>query len=276
MLLNTNVQIHMPVTLSSLHIYPVKGLCGIALDESEVTGRGLRHDRRFMVVDPAGACLTQRDFPRMATVWTEIDTGKLRLAAPDVDEVEVDLEPEGGDPMTVTVWSSTVAAIAPSAASDRWLSEYLGARCRLVYMPDSTHRSVNPAYGSGHAVSFADGYPFLVTSEASLADLNARLARPVPMTRFRPNLVLAGAPAFSEDAWGEFRVGESVFRMAKPCGRCQVTTTDQATGEVTGPEPLSVLTAYRDSPEFGARFGMNAVAVSGSRVRAGDSVAAGN
>lgn len=265
----------MSVTLSALHIYPVKSLAGIAVAEAQVTGRGLRYDRRFMVVDPGGDFFTQRDIPKMATVWTEIVAGKLRLAAPDVGEVEVDAEPAGGEPLTVKVWNSTCSAVAPSPEADRWLSAYLGAPCRLVYMPESSRRPVNPQYGGDNAVSFADGYPFLVTNEASLADLNARLARPVPMNRFRPNLVLAGAGAFAEDGWGEFRVGSAGFRMAKPCGRCQVTTTDQATGEVMGPEPLSVLTAYRDSKEFGARFGMNAVALSaGATLRVGDPVTA--
>ena len=263
----------MAATLASIHIYPVKSLAGLALAQAQVTPRGLRHDRRFMVVDLTGAFFTQRDIPRMATIWTEIVDGRLRLAAPDVGEVEVDVEPADGDPMRVTVWNSTVDAIAPSPESDRWLSAYLGAECRLAYMPDTTRRPVNPRYGGENAVSFADGFPFLVTSEDSLADLNARLQRPVPMNRFRPNLVVKGAGAFAEDGWGEFAVGAARLRMAKPCGRCQVTTTDQATGEVMGPEPLSVLTAYRDSAEFGARFGMNAVPVSGSIVRVGDIVA---
>jgi uncharacterized protein YcbX len=264
----------MTVSLAAIHIYPVKSLAGIALGEAELTGRGLRHDRRFMVVDPGGGFFTQRDIPKMATVWTEIAGEKLRLAAPDAGEVELDAEPRGGEPMTVKVWNSTCAAVAPSPAADQWLSAYLGAPCRLAYMPEETRRAVNPAYGGDNAVSFADGYPFLVTSEASLADLNTRLAQPLPMNRFRPNLVIRGAGAFEEDGWKDFRVGAAAFRMAKPCGRCQVTTTDQATGEVMGPEPLSVLTAYRDSPEFGARFGMNAVALSGGRIRVGDTVAA--
>ena len=264
----------MPVSLSAIHVYPVKGLSGIALQEARVTERGLRHDRRFMVVDPSGEFFTQREHPKMATVWTEIAAGELRLSAPDMDEVALEAEPSDGDAMRVRVWDSTCRAIAPSKEADAWLSEYLEVQCRLVYMPDATRRTVNPQYG-GHdqTVSFADGYPFLVTNEASLADLNARLARPVPMNRFRPNLVVKGAVAFEEDDWKEFRIGAAAFRMAKPCGRCQVTTTDQATGEVSGPEPLSVLGEYRASQEFGARFGMNAVPVSGEIVRVGDAVA---
>lgn len=262
----------MPVTLSAIHIYPVKGLAGIALREAEVTDRGLRHDRRFVVVDPEGEFFTQREHPRMATVWTEIDSGELRLAAPEAGEVALAAEPREAEALTVRVWSSTCRAIAPSPDADRWLTEYLGTACRLAYMPESTLRPTNSKYGGSAVVSFADGYPFLVTSEASLQELNGRLARAIPMNRFRPNLVVRGAPAFDEDRWGDFRIGAAMFRMAKPCGRCQVTTTDQATGEIAGPEPLQTLAAYRDSPQFGARFGMNAVPVGAGFVRVGDEV----
>lgn len=267
----------MNATLSSLHIYPVKSLGGIALDEAEVTGRGLRHDRRFMVVDPSGEFLTQREYPRMATVWTGIEGGMLRLSGPDAGEVELDAEPVDGDSLRVNVWNSSgVEAIAPSRDADEWLSDYLEADCRLVYMPDHSRRATNPKYGGEHVVSFADGYPFLVTSVESLAELNGRLVRPVPMNRFRPNLVVRGFKAYAEDGWADFRVGEAGFRMAKPCGRCQVTTTDQATGEITSPEPLSVLGQYRNDPVFGTLFGMNAVSLTeGAIVRVGDPVVLG-
>jgi uncharacterized protein YcbX len=138
-------------------------------------------------------------------------------------------------------------------------------------MPDATRRESRTAYaGPGRLVGYADGFAHLVVSEASLAALNARLAAAVPMDRFRPNLVLAGTGAFEEDGWGEFTAGTARLRMAKPCGRCQVTTTDQSTGEVTGPEPLATLGAWRPSAEFGARFGMNAVTLAEGEVRVGD------
>ena len=260
----------MPATLASLHIYPVKGLKGIDLSEARVTERGLEHDRRFMVVDPEGEFFTQREHPKMATIWTEIAGDELRLSAPEFDEVAVAAKPAGGDAMTVRVWRSTCDAIAPSPAADRWLTEYLGDPCRLVYMPETTRRATNPLYGgSDGAVSFADGYPFLVTSESSLAELNSRMAVKLPMNRFRPNLVVSGTGAWEEDAWGDFRVGEASFRIAKPCGRCQVTTTDQSTGEVRGPEPLATLATFRDSEEFGVRFGMNAIALATGTLRTG-------
>ena len=130
--------------------------------------------------------------------------------------------------------------------------------------------------GEGRRVGFADGYAYLMIGEASLADLNARLAErkqpAVPMNRFRPNLVVSGAAPYAEDGWKQIRIGDSVFAAGKPCGRCQVPTTDQTTGEVTGPEPLATLATYRDSKEFGTMFGMNLVSEKPGRVRVGDTV----
>ena len=268
----------MPLTVESLHVYPVKGLKGIDLAESRATERGLEHDRRWMVVDAGGEFLTQREYPKMATVWTDLLDGALELSAPDVGEVRVPLE-ASGKPMRVKVWRSTVDAVPVSKAADEFLSHYLDMPCRLVHMPDSTRRMSNPDYaGKGKLVGFADGYAYLVTTEASLADLNAKLLAKghpaLPMNRFRPNIVVGGAAPFAEDEWKELRLGEAVIRAAKPCGRCQVTTTDQSTGQVKGPEPLATLASYRDSNRFGVMFGMNMVTVKGGRVRVGDTVSA--
>jgi uncharacterized protein YcbX len=265
------------VQLSALNIYPVKGLKGIALTEAVATDRGLEHDRRFMIVDDEGMFRTQREHPRLATIWTEIAGDALRLSAEDRDEIAVPLVPLSGPRVRVQVWSSTVEALGVPSA-DEWLTEYLGMASHLVYMPDYSKRTSNPKYGgTGKAVGFADGYAYLAANEASLADLNQRLAAKghpaLPMNRFRPNLVVSGGAPFEEDRWGDIHVGEAVLRGAKPCGRCQVTTTDQATGEVRGPEPLATLAEYRDSREFGVMFGMNLVTVRGGRVRVGDQVA---
>jgi len=267
----------MPLTVSALHIYPVKGLKGVELREARATERGLEHDRRWMVVDAAGEFLSQRVLPRMATVWTAIEDGALELSAPDLEPLRLPLARESGEPVRVRVWSSECDALAPSAQADAWLSEYLGLACRLVRMPESTRRTSNALYaGAGKLVAFADGYACLATSESSLADLNARLVakgeRALPMNRFRPNVVVAGGRAYDEDAWKEIAIGEAVFRAAKPCGRCQVTTTDQSTGEVIGPEPLATLAAYREHPEFGIMFGMNWVMATTGTIRVGDVV----
>ncbi len=267
----------MPATLSALHIYPVKGLKGIELAEARATDRGLEHDRRWMVVDANGEFISQRSHPRMATVWTEISDGALRLSAPDAGEVEVPLAPTPGPTIPVRVWRSTCEALPASPDADAWLTEYLGAPLRLVYMPDRTHRESNPDYaGEGKLVGFADGYAYLLAAESSLADLNARLARKrhpaLPMNRFRPNFVVAGSDAYAEDGWKEIRIGEALLRGVKPCGRCQVTTTDQTTGEVVGPEPLATLATYRDSSEFGVMFGMNLVTLVTGAIHVGDAV----
>jgi uncharacterized protein YcbX len=169
------------------------------------------------------------------------------------------------------VWNSNVPAHAVSGEADAWLTELLGTPCRLVHMPDSTRRECNPERAPGKVVSFADGYPFLVTNEASLADLNRRARTELPMNRFRSNLVVRGAEAWAEDNWNEFTIGKVRFKVTKPCGRCQVTTTDQATGEARGPEPLATLATFRDS-EFGVRFGMNLVALGAGTVRVGDRI----
>ncbi len=267
----------MSITVSELNIYPVKGLKGIALEEARVTSRGLENDRRWMVVDPQGMFMSQRTVPKMATVWTELYDDALALSAPDMDVVEVPLATQDGERLRVVVWRSVCDAVAVSPAADAWLSEYLGTPCRLVHMAQSSLRYSNPDYaGSGKPVGFADGYACLATSEASLAELNERLAaqghRALPMNRFRPNIVVAGGAPWAEDTWGEIGIGAAAFRAAKPCGRCQVTTTDQATGEVRGPEPLATLATYREHPEFGIMFGMNWVVEMTGLIRVGDVV----
>ena len=267
----------MATTVASLHVYPVKGLKGVDVREARATARGLEFDRRFMVVDETGTFLTQREHPRMATVWTDIAGDSLVLSAPDADEVSVPLIPTGPATMRVRVWRSTVDAAPVSAEADAFLTETLGMKCRLVYMPDTTRRLSNPEYaGDDKLVSFADGYAYLLIGTASLADLNQRMATrggaPLPMNRFRPSIVLAGSAPYAEDTWNEVRVGSAVLGAAKPCGRCQVTTTDQSTGEVRGPEPLATLATYRDSAEFGVMFGMNYVTLEAGTIRVGDPI----
>jgi hypothetical protein len=269
----------MGAVLSAINVYPVKGLKGIALEAARCTDRGIEHDRRWMVVDPDGVFFTQRTLPRMATVWTELTESSLVLSAPDEDPVEVPLAPPPAPSMKVQVWNSICDAIPASREADWWLSRYLGTPCRLVYMPDDSIRYSNDKYaGEGKRVGFADGYAYLMIGEASLADLNARLAAKnhpaLPMNRFRPNLVVSGTQPYAEDGFGEIRIADAAFRGVKPCGRCQVTTTDQATGEVTGPEPLLTLASYRDSTEFGQMFGMNLVSTRAGAVRVGDRVEA--
>lgn len=270
----------MSITLSGIHIYPVKGLGGITLDEATSTARGLKHDRRFLIVDQDNQFVTQRELPRMASIWTDVGAGQLELAAEDREPVYVDAEPRALPTRTVGVWSSQVQAHTVSGEADEWLSDYLGLDVRLVYMPDNSERRCNPEFAKNNEiVSFADGFPFLITNEASLAELNNRITAAdgalVPMNRFRSNLVVSGtgveAAAWAEDGWREIAIGSAVFRAAKPCARCQVTTTDQATGEVRGPEPLRTLSSFRNTDK-GILFGVNLVPVKLGKVHIGDTL----
>lgn len=270
----------MTITLSGIHIYPVKSLGGISLSAAQTTTRGLRHDRRFMLIDGDHEFITQREVPQMATIRTAIVGDELSLTSAFGDSIAVPLEPRPLPTRTVRVWSSHVHAHLVSAAADEWLSNHLGVDMRLVYMPDSAQRRVSPDYAkNGEIVSFADGYPLLVASDASLADLNARIVRSggaaVTMDRFRTNLVVSGCAAFAEDGWGEFSIGETVLRGVKPCTRCQVTTTDQTNGDVRGPEPLQTLATFRNSPS-GVRFGMNLLPVALGEIRVGDVIKTAN
>jgi uncharacterized protein len=172
----------------------------------------------------------------------------------------------------VQVWSSRVAALVHDAGS-AWLSDALGRRCQLVYMPDDVERAVNPLRGRpGDVVSFADGYPFLLIGQGSLDDLNGRMSAPLPMIRFRPNLVVEGAAAFAEDGWPRVRIGAVTFRNVKPCDRCVMTTVDPETGN-KGAEPLRTLATYR---AWGGAvwFGVNLIAENTGTLRVGDAVEA--
>lgn len=266
----------MTISLQSIHTYPVKALGEISLTESLVTPRGLQYDRRFMIVDLHEKCLTQRDHPKMATVWVEIDGGEVTFSAPDVESISFAATPEVLPTRKVQVWSSIVDAHAVNDQIDQWLSDYLGSTVRLVFMPDSAARRIDANYAmNNEVVSFADGYPLLIVSLESLNDLNARIVGnggvALPMNRFRPNLVIGGCEAYAEDRLGEIVIGDAVFRAVKPCARCQVTTTDQAAGVVMGPEPLRTLATYRDSPG-GVLFGMNLIPIRLGTVRVGDVV----
>jgi uncharacterized protein YcbX len=233
------------LTVRELHVYPIKSARGVALAEAKLTDRGFEHDRRFLVTDRRGVFLTQRELPALARIEVLLAAAELVLGAPGMPEIAAPLRPRAGEARTVRVWRSTCSAIALGDDLARWLSAYLGTECELVYMPDDSIRLVNPAYArDGERVGFADGYPFLLTNAASVAELSGRLDHPVPMNRFRPNIVVDGAAPFAEDGWRALTIGEVPFRVAKPCDRCAITTIDQATGE-RGKEPLATLAGYR-------------------------------
>ncbi|MFN6963124.1 MAG: MOSC domain-containing protein [Pyrinomonadaceae bacterium] len=234
--------------LSEINIYPVKSLGGIRLDEAVAEARGLRYDRRWMLVDGEGRFLSQREQPRMAAIRIRMDGDGL-VASCGAESVLVPFPDPGREPdRRVKVWSSSVKAVSYDEEIDRWFSQALAVDCRLVAMTERSIRRVNPFYAvrrSQDQVSFADGYPLLLTGQGSLDELNSRLSSPVTMDRFRPNLVVEGAAPFAEDEWKKVRIGSTVFHVVKPCARCVITTIDQATGVKTGPEPLKTLATFR-------------------------------
>lgn len=237
--------------VTALNVYPVKSLRGFAVAAAEVDDHGFVGDRNFLVVDADGKFLTQRALPRMALVATALSSDALTLSADGFGRLEVRRAPDPAAPLrSVTVWKNE-GLLAEDCGDEpaRFLSRYLDAPLRLVRIGPKYHRPVKPAKARpGDVVSFADAYPFLLLSEASLADLNDRLVaqdeEALPMNRFRPNIVVDGCDAFAEDAWTSFGIGALRFRNAGPCARCTITTTDQATA-ARGKEPLRTLATYR-------------------------------
>lgn len=271
--------------VSGLFLYPVKSLRGFAVPAVEIDDLGFAGDRRFLVIDEAGKFLTQRQLTRMALVSTALSNGTLTLSVPHLRDAGSIQVPTASDPVAplhpVAVWKSEgmlAEDCGPAAAA--WLSDFLQLKCRLVRIGEKFLRPVlKKAAAPGDAFSFADGSPILVTSEASLADLNDHIqenaGEPVPMDRFRPNLVITGCPAFAEDQWPRIRLGDVTLRAAGKSDRCIMTTTDQFTG-VRGKEPLRTMATFRRDPALDATavyFGANFINESKrGTVRVGDAV----
>jgi uncharacterized protein len=241
------------------------------LERAELAATGLRDDRRWMLVDETGGFMSQRGHPGMALISPSLTQDLLTVSAPGMPDLEVPTRVETAETVRVEVWGDEQRGEPAGGEADRWFSEFLGLSCRLVRKPDDDFRPVDSLYATGRdQTSFADGFSLLAISEASLEDLNARLEEPVPMNRFRPNLVVGGCEPYAEDGWAEMRVGDAAFRVAEPCPRCAVTTVDQRTGE-RGKEPLRTLATYRRSGGE-VWFGRNLIHTSLGTVRVGDPV----
>lgn len=247
-----------PMRISALTIYPVKALRPLSLTASPVDQCGLQHDRRWAILRPGGRVLTQRDLPAMATIDAYPDGAALRLEAAHRGGVTAF---PNGPSLTLEVWRTQVAARAANPEASAWLTQTLGATCTLAYLENPAARPVTPDLARpGDVVSLADGFPLLITTTASLANLNRRLDAPVPMDRFRPNLVLDTAIPWQEDTWSHIDAGPIRLRLASPCARCKVVTLDQQTGAPTpGQDPLRTLATFRRSPSGQITFGLNAI-----------------
>ncbi|MEW2140764.1 MOSC N-terminal beta barrel domain-containing protein [Streptomyces sp. NPDC005409] len=265
--------------VQALHVHPVKSVAGTAPDEVAVEPWGLSGDRRWALVDTEGAVMTQRRHARLALAAARpLDGGRIAVSAPGMAELVVEV-PEPGPLEPVTLFGKKVETVVAASAAADWFSAYLGVEARLVHLDDpAVRRPVDPDYAlPGETVSLADGYPVLLSTLASLDALNSLIARgdhpeegPLPMNRFRPNVVVSGAEAWAEDGWRRIAIGDAVFRGARECGRCIVTTTDQETAE-RGKEPLKTLALHRRIGKS-LTFGRLLVPVRVGTVRVGDEV----
>lgn len=260
------------LVVQDIYVYPVKSLGGIRLSEAVVEERGFRYDRRWMLVDEAGVFITQRKYPELALLRVALGEKGLRVTnQKNGESVEIPFGMDSGEELTVTVWHDLMLAKTVDANLDSWFSDFLGFSVRLVRMPEATQRKIDPRYAvNAESVSFADGMPYLIIGQASLDELNSRLESPVPMNRFRPNIVIAGGSPFLEDSLRKIKIGELVFAIVKPCARCVMTTVDQATGE-KGKEPLRTLSTYR-AINGKIYFGQNVVALQSGKIKVGDQV----
>lgn len=259
------------LTLSEIWIYPIKSLGGIRLQTAKVFEKGLQYDRRFMLIEESGLFMTQRVYPKMALFKTAIADSNL-IITHNGNTLTLPLVPQVLHPARpVQIWDDLVMANEVDPAYSAWFSQHLDIPCKLVFFPEENPRAVDPRFKvNDEHVALADAYPLLIIGQASLDDLNTRLQSPLPMNRFRPNLVFTGGQPYEEETWRNFTVGSNRFAGVKPCARCVLTTVDQQTAE-KGKEPLKTLATYRN---FNNKiiFGQNVVAIDHQSITVGDTV----
>ncbi len=257
--------------ISSLHIYPIKSTAGITLSNSWVDDYGLSFDRRFVLADHNGKFITARTKPTLCLVQANLTANGLILTAPNMPALHVIYHEFSTDYKGVTVWKDQINSQYCHRTYDQWFSEYLGTECKLHFFGEQSNR---PVIDSDKQVGFADAYPLLLISQASLADLNSRIDNHnVSMSQFRPNIVVDNTTAFEEDTWKHIRIGEVEFETTTPCSRCVLTTVDPSSGiKHSDKEPLRTLKEYRRVPRGEVMFGQNLIALNRGEVKQGDEV----
>lgn len=257
------------ISVTRLFLYPIKSCRGIAVQTTHLHPMGFDFDRRWMLVDDANVFITQRTHPRLATISVTMHDDRLEVLAPRCAILRVPIGSFANASIAVRIWKDTLDAHPVSEEADRWFSAYLGDSVRLMRIPEGPVRRIDPKFGRpDDHVSFADAFPLLITSEESLEALNGRLTAPLPMDRFRPNIVVSGGGPFGEDGWTMLRRTNLELRLVKRCARCVTTTVDQKTGSV-GKEPLATLATFRRSKDK-VFFGMNAIPDSSGEISVGD------
>ncbi len=256
--------------LTDIIIYPVKSLKGISVTTGNAWLKGFQFDRRWMLVDDSGRFITQRSFPALATLEVSADNDGW-IISHNQDQILIPFVLSTSVKMKIDIWESHLeVSLAPNYFGG-WFSDHLNFTCHLVYMDERVNRPVDDRYQiNQEQVSFADAFPYLLIGESSLNDLNSRLKDPVPMNRFRPNLVFSGGLPYIEDIFDTIEIGEALFKAVKPCARCTVTTTDQQSG-VRGSEPLLTLSKYRKKDNH-VLFGQNLICLKEGKVHVGDNL----
>ncbi|MSQ20015.1 MAG: MOSC domain-containing protein [Betaproteobacteria bacterium] len=256
--------------VKSLHIYPLKSCRGIDIGEARLTHSGLEWDRNWMLVDRNGLFISQREHPNMALIAIALDADAMRMGAPGMPPLKIALHGRERARRRVFIWEHEGHTFDEGDAAAKWFGDFLGTHCRLVAFDAAERRTSDRNWtGPDEALNrFSDGFPILVANAASLAELNARLSGPIPMSLFRPNIVIDGVAPYDEDHVDTLSAGSIVLRLVKPCTRCEITTTDQDTGQ-RGVEPLETLSTYRANPRMGGgiTFGQNAIVKGGIGVR---------
>jgi uncharacterized protein len=256
--------------LTELWIYPIKSLGGIRLKTAEVLAKGLKYDRRWMLIDEQQKFITQREHPKMALFKLSMTDDHLMVCL-GKDEVKIPVNLSQPNKIQTMVWDDKVEVLPVNSNIDDWFSERLGIKCSLVHFPETHVRKVDQNYATeNEEVGLADGFPFLIIGQSSLDDLNQKLEYPVPMNRFRPNFVFTGAKAFAEDHWKSIRIGAIEFKVVKPCARCVLTTVDQDSG-IKSNEPLRTLSTYRKVNNK-VLFGQNMIAINSGFIKMNDSI----
>lgn len=261
----------MTITVSALYRYPIKGCKGHSLTEAQTDARGIAGDRSMMIVDADNEFISQRTLPKMALIAPEVHDDCVVLTAPGMPSIPFKPTNEGLK-VRARVWNDMCDAVDQGNQVALWLSDYLGEPARLVRMADGFERRCDPKYARSERdqTGFSDAYPFLLISQGSLDDLNARLDAPVLMDRFRPNIVASGCAPFAEDGWRDIRIAGVDFGVVKPCARCNVPTIDQDTA-IAGVEPIKTLATYRTVNQK-VMFGQNLIASNAGVLRVGDVV----
>jgi uncharacterized protein YcbX/ferredoxin len=268
----------MPVTkVSSIHIYPVKSTAGFKVTKAKVEELGLNFDRRFVVSDPSGQFITARTEPRLCLIEARILDQGIELSAPDMPTLTLLYKEFTAQYQKVTIWGDDVAGQLCADDANEWFSEYLNRPCNLLFFGQNSFRERKANTPNARKIAFADGYPVLLISQASLDNLNKHLLgnqqESVSMTQFRPNIVVDDCLPFAEDTWLHIRIGEVDFKVSKPCERCIFTTVNPQNGEKhPKQQPLQMLKSFRQTHDGEVLFGQNLIALNSGEIHQGDKV----